>query len=131
VQRPFYYISKVLSGCETRFNKVQKLLYADLITKRKLLHYFKNYTVHVVTSHGLGEILENCLATGRITKWALELTGLDITYVPQMTIKSQTLVDFMSEWTETQPPPALVTQEHWSMYFNGSFTLNGAGEASF
>jgi hypothetical protein len=42
----------------------------------------------VVTSHGLGEIAGNCLAMGRIAKWTIELMGLDITYVPQMTIKS-------------------------------------------
>jgi hypothetical protein len=53
--------------------------------------------------------------------------GLNITYVPQMVIKSQALADFMAEWTETQQPPPPVTQEQWSMYFNGSFTLNGAG----
>jgi hypothetical protein len=40
VQRPVYYISKVLSDYETRYNQVQKLLYSILITKRKLLHYF-------------------------------------------------------------------------------------------
>jgi hypothetical protein len=127
VQGPFYYISKVLSGCETRFNKVQKLLYADLITKRKLLHYFKNYTLHVVTSHGLGEILENCLTTERIAKWALELMGLDITYVPETAIKSQVLPDFVVEWIEIQQLLALVTWEHRIMYFDGSFTLNGVG----
>jgi hypothetical protein len=62
----------------------------------------------------------------RITKWALELMGLNITYTPQMTIKSQALEDFVVEWTETHPPR--ITQEHWSMYFDGSFTLNGARE---
>jgi hypothetical protein len=35
-----YYINKVLSDYETHYNQVQKLLYAILITKRKLLHYF-------------------------------------------------------------------------------------------
>jgi hypothetical protein len=39
---------------------------------------------------------------------------------------SQALADFMVEWTETQQPPPPITQEHWSMYFDGSFTLNGA-----
>jgi hypothetical protein len=43
----------------------------------------------VVTSFGLGEVVGNHLATGRITKWALELMGHDISYVPQMAIKSQ------------------------------------------
>jgi hypothetical protein len=81
----------------------------------------------VVTSHGLGEIVENCLTVGRIAKWALELMGLDITYVPQTAIKFQALVDYVAEWTKTQQSPAPVTREHWSMYFDDSFTLNWAG----
>jgi hypothetical protein len=42
----------------------------------------------VVTSYGLEEIIGNRLATGRTAKWALELMKLDVTYVPQMAIKS-------------------------------------------
>jgi hypothetical protein len=105
VQRMVYYISKVLSNCETRYNLLQKLVYIVLITKCKLLHYFKSHAIHVVTSFGLREIIRNCLSMGWIAKWALEFMGLDITYVPQMAIKSQALVDFVAEWTETPPPP--------------------------
>jgi hypothetical protein len=61
--------------------------------KRKLLHYFESHPIRVVTSSGLEEIVENRLATERMAKWALELMGLDITYVPQTEIKSQTLAD--------------------------------------
>jgi hypothetical protein len=61
--------------------------------KRKLLHYFESHPIRVVTSFGLEEIVENRLATERMAKWALELMGLDITYVPQTAIKSQTLAD--------------------------------------
>jgi hypothetical protein len=112
VQRPVYYIIKVLSDCETRYNQVQKLLYAMLIAKHKVLHYFNRHLIRVVTSFGLEEIVGNCLTTGRIAKWALELMGLDITYVPQTMIKSQALADFVAEWAETQqlappPPPSL------------------------
>jgi hypothetical protein len=88
VQKPAYYISKVLFDCETRYNQVQKQLYAVLITKRKLLHYFESHQIWMVTSFGLGEIIGNCLATGRITKCAPELMGLNITYGPQTAIKS-------------------------------------------
>jgi hypothetical protein len=56
----------------------------------------------VVTSFGLGEILGNHLATGRIAKWALELMGLNITYVSEMVIKNQALADFVAEWTKTK-----------------------------
>jgi hypothetical protein len=76
------------------------------------LHYFEGHLVCVVTSYRLGEIVGNYLAMGRITKSAIELLGLDITYVPQTAMKSQTLSDFMAEWTETQQPPAPVAQEH-------------------
>jgi hypothetical protein len=55
--------------------------------KRKLLHYFESHPICVVTSFVLGEGVGNRLATGRITKWALELMGLDMTYVPQTVIK--------------------------------------------
>jgi hypothetical protein len=43
----------------------------------------------VVTSFGLREIIKNQLAMGRIAKWALELMGLDVAYVPQTAINSQ------------------------------------------
>jgi hypothetical protein len=94
VQWLVYYISKVPSDYKTHYNQVQKLP-----------HYNESRLVHVVTSYGLGEIVGNCLAVGRIAKWALELMGLDITYVPQTMIKSLALAYFMAKWTETQQPP--------------------------
>jgi hypothetical protein len=55
VQRPVYYISKILSDNETHYNQGQKLLYVILIMKCKLLHYFESHPVYVVTSHELRE----------------------------------------------------------------------------
>jgi hypothetical protein len=63
-------------------------LYAVLIAKRKLHHYFESHPVTVVMSFPLGEVIQNRDTTGRITKWALELMGQGISYAPQMAIKS-------------------------------------------
>ena len=38
VQRPIYFISEVLNEPKTHYPQVQKLLYAVLITSRKLRH---------------------------------------------------------------------------------------------
>jgi ribonuclease HI len=44
-----------------------------------------------------------------------------------MTIKTQALVDFISEWTEHQVPDSLEVIKVWKMYFDGSLKLQGAG----
>ena len=36
------------------------------------------------------------------------------------------LADFIVEWTEVQTPSAVVDQEYWMMYFDGSLMKKGA-----
>jgi hypothetical protein len=104
VQRPVYFVSEVLSESKARYQPVHKLLYAILITSRKLRHYFQEYSIYLVTDYPLGDILRNQDATGRISKWAVELGALTIDFKPRTAIKSQALVDFMAEWRENQLP---------------------------
>jgi hypothetical protein len=54
VQRPVYFVSEVLSESKARYQPVQKLLYAVLITSRKLRHYFQEYSISVITDYPLG-----------------------------------------------------------------------------
>ena len=37
------------------------------------------------------------------------------------------LADFIMEWTEVQTPPAVIDQDDWMMYFDGSLMKKGAG----
>jgi len=79
---------------------VQKLLYAILITSRKLQHYFQAHKIKVATSYPLSDILHNKDANGRVLKWSVELGAFTIEFTPRSTIKSQALADFIAEWTE-------------------------------
>jgi hypothetical protein len=66
VQRPVYYVSKVLH--EANYLETHKLLYVVLVASRKLRHYFQAHKVVVVTSFPLRAILHNSNATGNIAK---------------------------------------------------------------
>jgi hypothetical protein len=50
VRRLVYFISKVLSETKVRYPQIQKLLYAVILTRRKLRHYFESHPVTVVSS---------------------------------------------------------------------------------
>jgi hypothetical protein len=100
IQHPVYSISEVLRPSKIRYPQVQKLLYTVLLTARKLRYYFDDHKVIVVTWFLIGDILHNKEAIGRIAKWACELGAHDIEFRPRMAIKTQALVDFISEWTE-------------------------------
>jgi hypothetical protein len=127
VQRPVYFVSEVLSESKACYQPVQKLVYVVLITSRKLRHYFQEYSISVLIHYPLGDILQNQDATGRISKWAVELGALNIDFKPRTAIKSQALVDFMAEWRENQLPTPTERLEHWVMYFDSSLKLEGVG----
>ena len=82
VQRPVYFISEVLSEAKTRYPHIQKLIYAIILARRKLRHYFESHPVTVVSSFPLGEIVHNREASGRIAKWAIELMGEALSFAP-------------------------------------------------
>jgi ribonuclease HI len=98
-----------------------------VLARCKIRHYFEAHSVTVVSSFPLGEIIRNPDAAGRTAKWSVELMGATLAYAPCKAIKSQILVDFIAEWTDTQLPPPQIQAEFWTLYFDGSVMKTGAG----
>jgi ribonuclease HI len=80
-----------------------------------------------ITYFLLADILHNRDATGRISKWAMELGALTLNFKPRTAIKLQTLVDFTVEWRENQVEAPANQLEHWVTYFDGSLKLRDGG----
>ncbi|KAL0373900.1 UNVERIFIED_CONTAM: hypothetical protein Sradi_3305700 [Sesamum radiatum] len=100
-QTSIYYVSKVLNRAEGRYPSIEKMTLALDITARKLRPYFLSYPVGVRTNTPLKQVLGKPEASGKLVKWAMELSEYDISYLPRTAIKVQTLADFVSEMTGT------------------------------
>jgi hypothetical protein len=137
--RLVYFISEVLHEAKTRYLEVHKLLYAVLITSKKLRHYFQAHRISVVTPYPLRAVLRNPNATGNINKWAAKLAEFELNFVPHHAVKSQVLADFIVDWTPSASPPGgpdnsepeprapVFTGPHWTLFFDGSSHKQGAG----
>jgi ribonuclease HI len=81
----------------------------------------------VVNEAPLSNILNNPSTTGRVSLWGIELSPLDITNEKRKAIKSQILPDFTAEWLELQSAGLSDLSSVWTMYFDGSKRIQGAG----
>jgi hypothetical protein len=66
----------------------------------KLCHYFEAQRVRVITNQSLNDIFSKRDSSGRISKWAMELSEHVIDFEKRSSIKSQVFVDFIADWVE-------------------------------
>ncbi|KAK8948574.1 hypothetical protein KSP39_PZI005171 [Platanthera zijinensis] len=99
VQHPVYYLSKILSDAETRYQAADKTALTLVFSARKLRPYFQAHTIKVLNELPLRAILQKPEASGRLVKWAVELGEFDIHFLLCPVIKSQVLTDFVVENT--------------------------------
>ena len=104
------------------------------MASRKLHHYSQAHEITIVTRLPLQWILHNPDATGRIVEWALELSSFGLKFKSTSTIQSRVLAEFIAEWTSTLDEeiqettlPGKETSCSCVMYFDGTFSLQGAG----
>ncbi|KAL5733797.1 hypothetical protein ACOSP7_031658 [Xanthoceras sorbifolium] len=96
-QRVVYYISKALMNLGTRYTKVEKIVLALIISARRHRPYFEAHPITVLTNYPLRQVMQKLKASGRMIKWSVELSELDLTYKPRSTIKGQAVADFLLE----------------------------------
>ncbi|XP_022023603.1 uncharacterized protein LOC110923856 [Helianthus annuus] len=108
IQTPIYYISKMLTGPETRYSMIEKLVLALVHASRRLR---------------------------KLAKWAIELGGYNIFYRPRPAIKGQVLADFatevpvdkIQECEAIQNPTPVFDDRVWTLHTDGASNDDGAG----
>ena len=82
---------------------MEKLILALVTIARKLQPYIQAHTVEVPIEHPMKQILNKLKTSGRLMKWAIELSEFDIRYKHRTTVKGQILADFIMEFTSAEP----------------------------
>ncbi|XP_056858128.1 uncharacterized protein LOC130507431 [Raphanus sativus] len=126
-QRPIFYTSRRMTGPETRYPTLEKLALAVVDSARKLRPYFQSHSIEVLTDQPLRTVLQNPNRAGRLTKWAIELSELDITYKCRTAAKSQVLADFLVELTPDLAQDLDIPSPNWILHVDGSSTSKGSG----
>ena len=102
-----------------------------LVTEtRKLRPYFQAHTIEVPTEYPMKQILYKPEASGRLMKWAIELSEFDIRYKPKTAIKGQVLADFVMEFTSAVPDENAQTMTDlpiWKLSVDGASNAQGSG----
>ena len=142
LQRPVYYVNKLLREVEIRYSPLEKVILAVVHASRKLPHYFQAYTVVVLTQLPLRFVLWIADYTGRIALWNTILGAFDIKYMLRTSIKGQVLADLVVEFAE--PPVETLIELRsvegksigmvstpklpcWKVYVDGAANQRGSG----
>jgi hypothetical protein len=126
-----YFVLEVLTRSNKFYFEREKICYVVIMSSRKLRHYFEAHTIKVLTNQPLNDIFGNRDSSGRISKWAIELSEYVINFEKCSAIKSQVLANFVAECTEPRSTTeGEVPETPWVVYCDGAWGATGAGAAA-
>jgi hypothetical protein len=110
---------------------MEKICYAIIMSTRKLRHYFEAHRVRVLTNQPLNDIFRNRDSSGKIKKWAMELSEHLVNFEKRSAIKSQVLADFIVDWTEPSGyTEGMVVKTPWQVHCDRAWGVSGVGAAA-
>ncbi|KAF8113304.1 hypothetical protein N665_0052s0027 [Sinapis alba] len=112
---------------ETRYLTLEKMALAVITAARKLCPYFQSHSIEILTDQPLRTVMKNTNHSGRLSKWAFELSEHDIGYKNKTAAKSQVLADFLVELAPELQQDLVLPSPNWVLHVDGSSTVKGSG----
>ena len=109
---------------------MEKSILALVTAARKLHPYFQAHTIEIPTEYPMKQVLHKPETSGRLIKWAIELSEFDIRYKPKTVIKGQVLADFVMEFTSVELAEATQLTSDlpiWRLSVDGATNAEGSG----
>ena len=78
IQKPVYYVSRVLHRAELNYSVIEKFALTIITASRKLRPYFQSHKIEVLTDQPLRNVIHSPKASGRLIEWAIERGEFDI-----------------------------------------------------
>ena len=126
-QRLIFYTSQRMTGAETRYSTLEKMALAVVTLAQKLRPYFQSHSIVILTNLPLRTVLQNTNNSGRLSKWAIQLSEYDITFQSKPAAKSHILADFLIELTPDLEQDLQLPNATWILHVDGSSSNKGSG----
>jgi hypothetical protein len=111
--------------------EMEKICYVVVMSARKLRHYSEAHRVRVLMNQPLNDIFRNQDSSGRIGKWAMELSEHVIDFKKKIAIKSQVLADFIADLTKPSSyTEGTVVDTLWQVYCDRAWGVSRARVAA-
>ena len=123
--RPVFFVSKSLTDTETRYTHLEQAALALRTAAQKLHPYFQAHPVVVLTDLLLRGTIHKPDLSGRMARWAMELSEYRIQYKPRLSKKGQVLADFLVELPQHNTRPN--NKGWWTLCVDGASRQSGTG----
>lgn len=107
-----------------RYPLIEKMTYAVLVAARKLRSYFDSHSIEVLPNFPLEKAIHKLDTSGRLLRWAIELSEFDLEFRQRVAIKAQALADFIVEASYQEEE---VKAETWEVSVDRSAAQTGSG----
>ena len=124
-QRPVFFVSKSLADAETRYSHLEQAALTLRIAAKKLRPYFQAHPIVELTNLPLQSTTHKPDLSGRMTRWAIELSEYDIQYKLKLSKKGQLLDDFITEFPQSET--CLDNLDWWTLNIDGASRQSKAG----